>query len=127
MDLTNLSTEDVVKQLLARELARDEEATKKAEAEKQAQFVTMDALRSLFDEHMEKVQKAVEEQVEKAMPVRSEGAGRVGQEQPASDPLNENPVLYLANKAARGEELTDDEKALKAAITTKIIGEGLLG
>lgn len=125
MDLKNMSAEDAVKALLARELAKEEAAEAEAKkAAEEAKFVTVDALKSLLAELKGELEASLTAQVEKAMPVRSEGAGRVGQEAPAKDARDENPVAYLAEKAAKGE-MTDEDKELAARITIAVIGDGM--
>lgn len=128
-------------------LNADLEAKKAAAAPKevepkQPEYVTAADLKGMFENFASQVQKAltehadavnasveavkaeVNEQVEKALPVRAAGAGRVGQEQSA-DEGEENPVEYLVKKGYTEEGWSEKEKELVTAIVVGAARQGM--
>lgn len=125
--------EELLKQLLAAELAKVQGAqtqepveAKKAEtpAEPQAQpqpAIDMAKLAEL-------IKTTVSEEVQKAMPApqREQGAGRVGVE--GSQPKNAQEALseLVAKARTKPEELTAKEKEAVWALTKSVLGNGLV-
>jgi hypothetical protein len=87
------------------------------------QYVTLEAMKGLMAEFSAAVSKEIAE----SAPVgREEGAGRVGGLVNAESEIEANPVDYLAAKAARGEQFTDEEKDLAWALTKAVLANGLI-
>lgn len=73
-------------------------------------------------ESVEAVKTDVAEQVEKAMPVRAAGAGRVGGSESAES--NEDPIEYLVKKGRTDEGWDDKDKELVTGLVVGALRQG---
>lgn len=99
-------------------------AADEAQAAQMAQFVTTDALKGLLEEFATKMTDALQAKIDAALPVRSEGAGRAGEDtdaQKAADPVD--AVKALIQKPV--DQLTEDDKNRKAEMFRAVVGRGL--
>ena len=90
--------------------------------------VTKEELGSLLLDFKTQIESTVAEAVQKAMPVRGEGAGRKGgvSEGNPADLRDADPVKYIAKKAVSGEAMDELDMRLLHAITWKALTEGLV-
>jgi hypothetical protein len=130
-----MTLEEMLQQYLAAQLEAQKAPKPVEETQKAQTFVTPEQLTAALSgfatevskalaAEMAKVQQAVTEQVEKALPVREAGAGRAGVENTA-DPRDENPVAYLVAKARSEGGLSPEDKKLAWAITKSVIADGM--
>jgi hypothetical protein len=106
------------KQLEVAPVAKVEEAAPVA----QADYVTVEAMKAMLAEFSTQVSKEIAE----SAPVgREEGAGRVGGQVTESE-IEADPVTYLAKKAGKGEEFTQEEKNLAWELTKAVLADGLI-
>ena len=125
-----MSLEETFEKWLAADLEA-KEARKAAASE--PEYVTPASLNEMFKGFAAEVSKAVSEaveaakaemaeQVEKALPVRAAGAGRVGGSE--SGEQNEDPIEYLVAKGRTDAGWDDKDKELVTAIVVGAMRQG---
>ena len=121
------SHEDNMTQSIDELLAKALEA-RQAETKTEPEGVTKEELGSVLLDFQTKINESVEAAVQKAMPVRGEGAGRKGG-LPAGEAglitRDSDPLKYIAKKAMSGEEMDEIDMKLLYAITWKALTDGL--
>ena len=104
----------------ARQMAA-EEAAKKAD-----QSISKADLAALFQALQDKVMAAVEDKVQKALPVtREEGVGRKGTVETPESPRDADPGHYIIQKALSGEALSYEDQQLAWGITYELMTRGM--
>jgi hypothetical protein len=98
-----------------------EEAAKKAN-----QTISKADLAILFQELETKVLSAMDEKVQKALPVtREEGVGRAGIVETPQSEREANPVAYIVKAMQSGQELSQADKELAWGITYQGLSRGM--
>jgi hypothetical protein len=87
--------------------------------------VTAEDIAGLFAQFEQKIEAKLEEKVQKALPVRSEGTGRAGIVETPSDPRESDPLKYIVQKAAKPDEFDQTDKELVSALTLKALLDGM--
>jgi hypothetical protein len=121
-DKVSMTIEELLNQAL--------EARQAAEKTDEPEGVSKAELGTLLLDFQTKIESSVAEAVQKALPVRGEGAGRKGAlsdaPRTAAQERDEDPFKYIVKKAVEGGELDEIDQKLIAALTWKALTDGMV-